>query len=109
MEIILYDDVLPKLVCFLSPTLLKSYVFCFYSFPKTIRPHVCMYPLHSDEVVSLISGDESVVCSPMQWMLYSTGVVLPFRPLLLLCFVIKPLIYIDIYPRISLVSVLKNG
>ena len=24
MEIILYDDVLPKLVCFLSPTLLKG-------------------------------------------------------------------------------------
>ena len=61
MEIILYDDVLPKLVCFLSPTLLKSYVFCFYSgLPKieTIRPHVCMYTLHSDEVVSLISGDD---------------------------------------------------
>ena len=53
MEIILYDDVLPKLVFFLSPTLLKSYVFCFYSFQKieTIRPHVCMYTLHSDEVV----------------------------------------------------------
>ena len=74
MEIILYDDVLPKLVCFLSPTLLKSYVFCFYSFQKTIRPHVCMYTLHSDEVVSLISGDESVVCSPMQLMLYSTAI-----------------------------------
>ena len=78
MEIILYDDVLPKLVFFLSPTLLKSYVFCFYSFQKieTIRPHVCMYTLHSDEVVSLISGDESVVysCSPMQWMLHSTAI-----------------------------------
>ena len=79
MEIILYDDVLPKLV-FFSPTLLKSYVFCFYSFQKieTIRPHVCMYTLHSDylEVVSLISGDESVVysCSPMQWMLHSTAI-----------------------------------
>ena len=74
MEIILYD-VLPILFCFFSPTLLKSYVFCFYSFQKieTIRPHVCMYTLHSDEVVSLISGDESVVysCSPMQWMLHS--------------------------------------
>ena len=73
MEIILYDDVLPKLVCFsLSNFVKKSYVFCFYSFQKigTIRPHVCMYTLHSDEVVSLISGDESVVysCSPMQWM-----------------------------------------
>ena len=62
---------------FLSPTLLKSYVFCFYSFQKieTIRPHLCMYIQHSDEVVSLISGDESVVysCSPMQWMLHSTA------------------------------------
>ena len=36
-------------------------------------------------------------------------ILLPFRPLLLLCVVIKPLIYIDIYPRISLVSVIKNG
>ena len=36
----------------------------------------CMYTLHSDEVVSLISGDESVVysCSPMQWMLHSTAI-----------------------------------
>ena len=40
----------------------------------SLRPHVCMYTLHSDEVVSLISGDESVVCSPMQWMLYSTAI-----------------------------------
>ena len=34
------------------------------------------YTLHSDEVVSLISGDESVVysCSPMQWMLRSTAI-----------------------------------
>ena len=75
MEIILYDDVLPKLVCF---SLSESYVFCFYSFQKieTIRPHVCMYTLHSDEVVSLILGDESVVysCSPMQWMLHSTAI-----------------------------------
>ena len=41
-----------------------------------IRSHVCMYTLHSDEVVSLISGDESVVysCSPMQWMLHSTAI-----------------------------------
>ena len=64
MEIILYDE--------------KSYVFCFYSFQKieTIRPHVCMYTLHSDEVVSLILGDKSVVysCSPMQWMLHSTAI-----------------------------------
>ena len=41
---------------------------------EKIRPHVCMYTLHSDEVVSLISGDESVDCSPMQWMLYSTAI-----------------------------------
>ena len=65
-----------NLFVFLSPTLLKSYVFCFYSFQKieTIRPRVCT--LHSDEVVSLISGDESVVysCSPMQWMLHSTAI-----------------------------------
>ena len=35
-----------------------------------------MYTLHSDEVISLISGDESVVysCSPMQWMLHSTAI-----------------------------------
>ena len=35
-----------------------------------------MFTLHSDEVVSLISGDESVVhsCSPMQWMLHSTAI-----------------------------------
>ena len=43
-----------------------------------IRSHVCMYmyTLHSDEVVSLISGDESVVysCSPMQWMLHSIAI-----------------------------------
>ena len=50
MEIILYDDVLPKLVCFSLSNFLKSYVFCFYSFQKieTIRPHVCMYTLHSE-------------------------------------------------------------
>ena len=36
-----------------------------------ISDHVCMYTLHSDEVVSLISGDYSVVGSPMQWMLQS--------------------------------------
>ena len=58
-----------------------------------------MYTLRSDEMVSLISGDYSVVGSPMQWMLQSMSV----------CVVIKLLIYIDIYPRISLVSVLKNG
>ena len=52
MEIILYD------CCFaetsLCPYLLKSYVFCFYSFQEieTIRPFVYMYTLHSDEMVS---------------------------------------------------------
>ena len=46
-------------------------------------------------------------CSPMQWMLHSTAI--PAIIILLLCVVIKPLIYIDIYHRISLVSVLKNG
>ena len=63
---------------------------------KTIRPHVCIYTLHSDEVVSLIAGDDSVVGSPMQSGCYIRCVVIL-------------LIYIDIYPRISLVSVLKNG
>ena len=79
MEIILYDDVLPKLVCFSLSNFVKIiyiYAFCFYSFQKieTIRPRVSMYTLHSDEVVSLISGDESVVysCSPMQW--HSTAI-----------------------------------
>ena len=79
MEIILYDDVLPKLVCFSLSNFVKIiYVFCFYSFQKieTIIPPVCMYTLHSDEVVSLISGNESVVysCSPTQWMLHSTAI-----------------------------------
>ena len=52
MEIILYDDVLPKLVCFSLSNFVKI-MYCFYSFQKieTIRPHVCMYTLHSDEVV----------------------------------------------------------
>ena len=110
MEIILYDDVLPKLVCFLSPTLLKSYVFCFYSFQKmeTIRPHVCMYTLHSDEVVSLISGDESVVysCSPMQWMLHSTAI--PAIIIIMCCYKT-----VDLYWHLSLYLVSfcpkKNG
>ena len=64
-----------------------------------------MYTLHSDEVVALISGDESVVIVARQCN--GCYILLPFRPLLLLCVVIKPLIYIDIYPRISLVSVQK--
>ena len=33
-----------------------------------------MYTLHSDEVVSLISGDVVYSCSPMQWMLHSTAI-----------------------------------
>ena len=45
-------------------------------------------------------------CSPMQWMLHSTAIP---AIIIIKCVVIKPLIYIDIYPRISLVSVLKNG
>ena len=73
MEIILYDVVLPKLFCF--PYLLKSYVFCFYSFHEieTIRPCVYVYTLHtSDEVVSLlISGCEKSCNSIVahQWLL----------------------------------------
>ena len=59
-------------------------------------------------MVSLISGDESVVYIVAR-QCNGCYIILPFRPLLLLCVVIKPLIYIDIYPRISLVSVLKNG
>ena len=78
MKIKLYDDVLPKLVCFSLSNFVKIICILFYSFQKieTIRPHVCMYTLHSDEVVSLISGDESVVysCSPMQCMLHSTAI-----------------------------------
>ena len=44
----------------------------------------------------------------MEIILYDDVLPKLVRPLLL-CVVIKPLIYIDIYPRISLVSVLKNG
>ena len=70
-----------------------------------------VYTLHSDEVVSLISGDESVVssCSPMQWMLHSTAI--PAIIIIMCCY--KTVDYVDIYlrSRISLVSVsvLKNG
>ena len=68
MEIILYDDVLPKLVCF--------------SLSNFVKIIWILYTLHSDEVVSLISGDESVVysCSPMQWMLHSTAI-----PAIIMC------------------------
>ena len=46
-----------------SPTLLKSYVFCFYSFQEIETQTTCVYvyTLHSDKRVSLISVDESVV------------------------------------------------
>ena len=47
------------------------------------------YTLHSDEVVSLISGCEIVVVVAYQWLLYVF---------------IKLLIYIDINPRIYLVN-----
>ena len=65
-----------------------------------------MYTLHSDEVVSLISGDESVVysCSPI-----AMDVTFYCHSGHYYYYELKPLIYIDIYPRISLVSVLKNG
>ena len=45
-----------------------------------------MYTLHSDEAVSLISGDESVVysCSPMQWMLHSTAI--PAITIIMCCY-----------------------
>ena len=102
MEIILYDVVLLKLFWFFLSNFVKIILILFLLLPKnwnyqTTCVYVGAYTLHSDEVFSLISGDESVVysCSPMQWMLH--------------CFVIKLLIYIDIYPCISLVSVLKNG
>ena len=45
--------------------------FVFTPSKKLKLSDVCMYTLHSDEVVSLISGDYSVVGSPMQWMLQS--------------------------------------
>ena len=51
MEIILYDDVLPKLVCFSLSNLKSCILFLLLPKIETIRPHVCMYTLHSDEVV----------------------------------------------------------
>ena len=57
MEIILYDVVLPKLVC-VQINFVKIVSILFYSLPEieTIRPFVYMYvyTLHSDEVVSLL-------------------------------------------------------
>ncbi len=77
MEIILYDVVLPKLVC-VQINFVKIVSILFYSLPEieTIRPFVYMYvyTLHSDEVVSLlISGCEIVVysCSPMAVTFYA--------------------------------------
>ena len=54
-----------------------------------LSDHMCvcsMYTLHSDEAVSLISGDESVVysCSPMQWMLHSTAI--PAITIIMCCY-----------------------
>ena len=70
------DDVLPKLVCFSLSNFVKIMYFVFTPSKKLKLSYVYMYTLHSDEVVSLISGDESVVysCSPMQWMLHSTAI-----------------------------------
>ena len=71
------DDVLTKLVCFSLSNFVKIMYFVFTPSKKLkLSDHMCI--LHSDEVVSLISGDESVVyrhsCSPMQWMLHSTAI-----------------------------------
>ena len=84
------------LVFFLSPTLLILcyYVFCFYPSQEieTIRPCVYVYTLHSDEVVSLISGGESVVssCSPMQCMDVDVSLS-NFVNIMLLCVLFLPL------------------
>ena len=68
------DDVLPKLVCFSLSNFVKIMYFVFTPSKKLkLSDHMCMYTLHSDEVVSLISGDV-VCCSPMQWMLHSTAI-----------------------------------
>ena len=72
MEIILHDVVLPKLFCvFVSKFVKIIFMYFVYTHSKKLKrsDHVCgaLYRLHSDEVVSLISGCESVVysCSPM--------------------------------------------
>ena len=79
MEIILYDVLLPKLFCFFLSNFVKMICILFLLLPKNWNYQttcVYVYTLHSDEVISLISGDESVVysCSPMQWMLHSTAI-----------------------------------
>ena len=54
MEIILYDDVLPKLVCFSLSNFVKIMYFVFTPSKKLkLSDHmcVCLYTLHSDEVV----------------------------------------------------------
>ena len=75
------DDVLPKLVCFSLSNFVKIMYFVFTP-SKKLKLSYDMCILHSDEVVSLISGDESVVysCSPMQWMLHSTAI-----PAIIMC------------------------
>ena len=61
---------------FFSTTLLKSYVFCFYSSKKLkLSDHMCVCT-HFIVMKWLISGDYSVVGSPMQWMLQSIHVLL---------------------------------
>ena len=69
MEIILYDVVFPKLFCVFSNFV--KIICIFFTPSKKLKLSTCVYTLYSDEVVSLISGDYSVVGSPMQWMLQS--------------------------------------
>ena len=51
MEIILYDDVLPKLVCFSLSNFVKIMYFVFTPSKKLKLSDHIMYTLHSDEVV----------------------------------------------------------
>ena len=76
-----HDDVLPKLVCFSLSNFVKIMYFVFTPSKKLkLSDHMCIYILHSDEVVSLISGDVVYSCSPMQWMLHSTAI-----PAIIMC------------------------
>ena len=53
------DDVLPKLVCFSLSNFVKIMYFVFTPSKKLkLSDHMCVYCI-LDEVVSLISGDES--------------------------------------------------
>ena len=76
MEIILYDVVLPKLVC-VQINFVKIVSILFLLTPRNWNYQtfcVQVYTLHSDEVVSLlISGCEIVVynCSPMTVTFYA--------------------------------------